>query len=102
MGLMTGQYQQRFGIYDNIYGEDKVQLFLRATLLPALFQKAGYRTALVGKWHLSGHKKLCYETAEPLDRGFDEFVGIASVSRTINRCAAKWTRLRGWSTRVRR
>ena len=76
MGLMTGQYQQRFGIYDNIYGEDKVQLFLRATLLPALFQKAGCRTALVGKWHLSGHKKLCYKTAEPLDRGFDEFVGI--------------------------
>ena len=23
MGLMTGQYQQRFGIYDNIYGEEK-------------------------------------------------------------------------------
>ena len=76
MALMTGQYNQRFGIYDNIYGEDKVRLFLRATLLPALFQKAGYRTALVGKWHLSGHKKLRYETAEPLDRGFDEFVGI--------------------------
>jgi len=76
MGLMTGQYQQRFGIYDNIYGEDKVRLFLRATLLPALFQKAGYRTALVGKWHLSGNKKLRYEAAEPLDRGFDEFVGI--------------------------
>ena len=76
MGLMTGQYQQRFGIYDNIYGEDKVRLFLRATLLPAIFGKAGYRTALVGKWHLSGHKKLRYETAEPLDRGFDEFVGI--------------------------
>ena len=76
MGLMTGQYQQRFGIYDNIYGEDKVRLFLSSTLMPALFQKAGYRTALVGKWHLSGHKKLRYETAEPLDRGFDEFVGI--------------------------
>ena len=24
MGLLTGQYQQRFGIYDNIYGEEKV------------------------------------------------------------------------------
>ena len=76
MGLMTGQYQQRFGIYDNIYGKEKTRLFLRTTLLPALFQRAGYRTALVGKWHLSGHKKLRYETAEPLDRGFDEFVGI--------------------------
>jgi len=76
MGLMTGQYQQRFGIYDNIYGEEKVRLFLRTTLLPALFQKAGYRAALVGKWHLNGKKLLQYETAGPCQRGFDEFVGI--------------------------
>ena len=76
MGLMTGQYQQRFGIYDNIYGEERTRLFLRQTLLPAVFQKAGYRTALVGKWHLSGNKKLHYETAGPCRRGFDEFVGI--------------------------
>ncbi len=76
MGLMTGQYQQRFGIYDNIYGEERTRLFLRQTLMPAVFQRAGYRTALVGKWHLSGNKRLQYETGGPLTRGFDEFVGI--------------------------
>ena len=76
MGLMTGQYQQRFGIYDNIYGEERTRLFLRQTLMPAVFQNAGYRTALVGKWHLSGNKRLQYETGGPLTRGFDEFVGI--------------------------
>ncbi len=42
MGLMTGQYQQRFGIYDNIYGEERTRLFLRQTLMPAVFQNAGY------------------------------------------------------------
>ncbi|MBT5123059.1 MAG: DUF1080 domain-containing protein [Planctomycetaceae bacterium] len=76
MGLLSGQYQQRFGIYDNIYGADKTRLFLKQTLLPAVFQNAGYRTAHVGKWHLSGNKRLQYETAGPRDRGFDESVAI--------------------------
>ncbi|HIN95888.1 MAG TPA: sulfatase [Planctomycetes bacterium] len=76
MGLLSGQYQQRFGIYDNIYGQERVRLFLGQTLLPALFQRAGYRTALVGKWHLNGNKRMQYETGSPLQRGFDEFVAI--------------------------
>jgi len=76
MGLMTGQYQQRFGMYDNIYGEDKVRLFLNQTLLPQVFQKAGYRTALVGKWHLSGNGQEKDPYGGPGERGFDEFVRI--------------------------
>ena len=76
MGLMTGQYQQRFGIYCNMYGEARTRLFLKQTLLPAVFQDAGYRTAHVGKWHLSGNKRMQYETAGPRDRGFDESIAI--------------------------
>jgi len=76
MGLLTGQYQQRFGIYGNIYGEDKTRLFLNQTLLPAVFQNVGYRTAHVGKWHLSGNKRMQYQTAGPRERGFDESVAI--------------------------
>lgn len=76
MGLLTGQYQQRFGIYDNIYGESRTKLFLQQTLVPEIFQEAGYRTAHIGKWHLSGNKRLQYETAGPRDRGFDESVAI--------------------------
>jgi arylsulfatase A-like enzyme len=45
-------------------------------LLPAVFQNAGYRTAHVGKWHLSGNKRLQYQTAGPRERGFDESVAI--------------------------
>ena len=51
-------------------------LFLNQTLLPAVFQDAGYRTAHVGKWHLSGNKRLQYETAGPRERGFDESIAI--------------------------
>ena len=76
MGLLTGQYQQRFGIYCNMYGEARTRLFLKQTLLPAVFQDAGYQTAHVGKWHLSGNKRTQYETAGPRDRGFDESVAI--------------------------
>ena len=76
MGLLTGQYQQRFGMYDNIYGEEKVRLFLDQTLLPEVFQKAGYRTALVGKWHLNGNKREQYSRGSPLQRGFDETISF--------------------------
>lgn len=76
MGLLTGQYQQRFGMYDNIYGEEKVRLFLDQILLPAVFQKDGYRTALVGKWHLNGSKRDQYSRGSPLQRGFDECISF--------------------------
>ena len=76
MGLLSGQNQQRFGVYGNIYGEDRVQAFLQQTLIQSVFQQAGYRTGLVGKWHLNGNKRLQYETGAPLQRGFDEFIGI--------------------------
>jgi arylsulfatase A-like enzyme len=36
-----------------------------------VLQKAGYRTCLIGKWHLEGYDPK----ASPLDRGFDEFYG---------------------------
>ena len=36
-----------------------------------LMQKAGYRTCLVGKWHLGAYDPK----AGPMDRGFDEFYG---------------------------
>ena len=36
-----------------------------------VLQKSGYRTCLVGKWHLEGYATK----ASPLDRGFDEFYG---------------------------
>jgi arylsulfatase A-like enzyme len=44
-----------------------------------VLQKAGYRTCLVGKWHLDGFNPK----AGPMDRGFDEFYGwLISASET--------------------
>jgi arylsulfatase len=41
--------------------------FKKSKLLPERLKEAGYRTALIGKWHLGGH---------PMDRGFDHFFGF--------------------------
>lgn len=41
--------------------------FAKTPLLSERLRDAGYRSALVGKWHLAGH---------PMDRGFDRFFGF--------------------------
>lgn len=42
-----------------------------AVLLPAVLKKAGYHTAIVGKWHLG-----LFKPDRPNDRGFDLFHGF--------------------------
>ncbi|WP_042724644.1 sulfatase-like hydrolase/transferase [Chthoniobacter flavus] len=73
-GLMTGRYQERFGHHNNIVAEAALpiaHLPSNETLLPQVLAKAGYYTAMVGKWHL-GLQDGC----RPYERGFDEFFGI--------------------------
>ncbi len=47
-GLMTGKYQQRFGLDDNRY----TPMPLSEQTIANRLQNAGYRTGMVGKWHL--------------------------------------------------
>ena len=76
MGLLTGRYQHRFGIYDNVYSPDENRLWIEERTLANELKTHGYRTANVGKWHLSGNGKLPWTLPAPHERGFDEFVGI--------------------------
>jgi arylsulfatase A-like enzyme len=76
-GLLSGRYQQRFGLEaplptDPVRAGD---LGLRATgySLPQLLKNRGYATALVGKWHL-GYKP----EHSPNAHGFDYFFGFKS------------------------
>jgi arylsulfatase A-like enzyme len=47
-GLLSGQYQVRFGFDDNRFSP----LSRDVTLLPQRLQRMGYKTGIAGKWHL--------------------------------------------------
>jgi arylsulfatase A-like enzyme len=85
--LMTGRSPARFGITGAI-GRGVVPL--GEHFLPQTFQKAGYQTFMVGKWHL-GERSDDYA---PNARGFDHFFGFHGGG--INYYTTDGSRARGW------
>src|SRR5262245_39209386 len=66
--LMTGRYPHRYGLQTLVIpSRGKYGIPLDEWLLPQALKDAGYRTAIVGKWHL-GHADRKYW---PRQRGFD-------------------------------
>ncbi len=84
-GLLTGRYQQRFGHEFNpgppTDRTPGVGLPLTETTLADRLKAAGYKTGVVGKWHL-GHTE---DEFHPLNRGFDEFFGFLGGSHSYLR-----------------
>jgi autotransporter-associated beta strand protein len=81
-GLLTGQYQQRYGFEENLstsipesgdwgLGEEQ------STIADQL-KSLGYATGAIGKWHLGYTSGL----NRPLDQGFDEFYGFLGGGRS--------------------
>ena len=74
VSLMTGRYQFRSGIMRNPApdeGINDIGLPASEITLAQAFKSGGYRTGMIGKWHL-GHKPEFY----PTRHGFDEYLGI--------------------------
>jgi arylsulfatase A-like enzyme len=77
VGLMTGRYQYRLpiGLVEPLRWTDRdspeMGLPPGFPTLPALLRNGGYRTALIGKWHLGYLPRY-----GPLKSGYGEFFGI--------------------------
>jgi arylsulfatase A-like enzyme len=75
VALITGRYQARLpvGLEEPISPRTPQNIGLPPShpTLPALLKKAGYGTALVGKWHLGSLPDF-----SPLKSGYDQFFGI--------------------------
>ena len=70
--LMTGRYPHRYGLQTLVIpSAGSYGLATDEWLLPQALKSAGYRTAIVGKWHL-GHADRKYW---PMQRGFDHQYG---------------------------
>lgn len=69
--LMTGRYPARSGVNAVLFHDTPDGLPLDEVTIPELLRDAGYRTAMVGKWHLGPS-----ETFMPWNHGFTEFFGV--------------------------
>lgn len=70
-GLLTGRMPQRMGINAVFFPESLTGMDPEEITIAEILKAKGYRTGVVGKWHL-GH----LEKYLPLNQGFDEYFGI--------------------------
>lgn len=80
-GLMTGRSGSRFGFEHNLSTPEHLApefagVPLDEPLLPERLKSLGYRTGLVGKWHLG----QSVPAHHPTERGFDSFFGMLKGS----------------------
>src|SRR5687767_13069610 len=69
--LLTGRYCTRTGVLVPIGPGARIALPDEEVTIPEMLKTSGYRTGMVGKWHLGD-----YGNALPSKQGFDEFYGM--------------------------
>lgn len=70
--LLTGRYPHRTGAVDTYEAIGGDRMALREVTLADVCRQNGYRTGLIGKWHLG----LIGQEYHPCRRGFDIFTGF--------------------------
>jgi arylsulfatase A-like enzyme len=69
--LLTGRYAIRAGINGALMPESKGGLGADETTIADVLKSAGYRTGMVGKWHLGNKPGFL-----PTEHGFDSYFGL--------------------------
>jgi arylsulfatase A len=69
--LLTGRYPARTGIVNVLMPSSPVGLSPTERTIPRMLKERGYRTGIVGKWHLGSQA-----ATSPCLNGFDEFYGL--------------------------
>jgi arylsulfatase A-like enzyme len=69
--LLTGRYAIRSGINGALMPESKTGLGAGETSIADILKSAGYRTGMVGKWHLGNRPGFF-----PTEHGFDSYFGL--------------------------
>nr|WP_183875601.1 sulfatase [Pedobacter sp. AK017] len=69
--LLTGCYPNRIGLRGALSPDSKIALDTAEETIASLLKKAGYKTAMLGKWHLGSKAPNL-----PLHYGFDSFYGL--------------------------
>ncbi len=69
--LMTGCYPKRVSLHKGVlFQRDKRGLNPKETTIAEILKQKGYKTGMVGKWHLGHHTKFL-----PTQQGFDYYYG---------------------------
>ena len=79
--VMTGQVPAKVGITDYLRPGNDVHLSPDTITIAERLKEAGYRTGIVGKWHLTGYEKHGVEESPPSEHGFDE--ALITDSRNV-------------------
>ncbi|MGQ9505355.1 MAG: arylsulfatase [Thermogutta sp.] len=104
--LMTGRYSCRTGVWHTIMGRSILRR--DEATMAELFRRAGYRTAIFGKWHLGDNHPY-----HPWNRGFEEclvhfgggigqgpdYWGNTYFSPTLNH-NGRWEKYEGYCTDI--
>ena len=101
-GLLTGINPARTGVLNTLLSRGEPIIGEEEKTLADLFRSKGYRTHMVGKWHLgfSWDKQWTNQplSGGPIDRGFDTFFGIHSSAGSNPMCFLEQDRLVGRPT----
>lgn len=72
--LLTGRYPSRNGVYHVFYPGASKGLSPDEITIAEVLKPAGYRTSIIGKWHLGDRPEYL-----PTNQGFDSYFGIPTA-----------------------